>query len=93
MAKLECEGKHCKYMCMDNSGKNKKFLKQSKSADWKLTYKAEFTAINSSKQNSIVEIKFATIASRGRTMYNLEKFLSQFRSRSHEALLQQLLTI
>ena len=57
-----------KYIRMDNAGRNKKLQARSESKDWILSLEFEYTARNTTQQNSPDEVKFATIASRGRAM-------------------------
>ena len=62
--------KAVKYVRMDNSGENKKFVERAESADWKLKCNWEFTSRSTPQQNGLVEVQIATIAGRARAMCN-----------------------
>eukprot|EP00957_Ditylum_brightwellii_P189608 14432751-Ditylum_brightwellii.AAC.1 len=52
----------------DNTGENTLLEKRSDSANWKLNFKFKYTVCEMPQQNSLVEVSFATIGNRGRTM-------------------------
>lgn len=52
----------------DNAGENKLWEQRCKSADWKLPVDFEYTAARTPQQNSKVEVGFAVIANRGRSL-------------------------
>ena len=51
---------------MDNAGENKKLEETCKAKQWQLPLKFEYTARATPQQNSVVEKKFNTLASRAR---------------------------
>ena len=53
---------------MDNTGENKLLQQNIEGKDWKLPITTEYTARDTPQKNSIAEVGFATIASRGRSM-------------------------
>ncbi len=55
---------------MDNAGENQALERRMKSSDWKLDVEIEYTARATPQQNSLVELKFATIARRSRAVMN-----------------------
>ena len=63
-------GKPAKYIRMDNSGENRKFVERAESADWQLKCSYEYTSRNTPQQNGRVEVQFATIAGTARAMCN-----------------------
>jgi hypothetical protein len=52
----------------NNAGENKLWEARCKSADWKLPIDFEYTAARTPQQNSKVEVGFAVIANRGRSL-------------------------
>jgi hypothetical protein len=67
---LQQQNKGAKYIQIDYSGENKKFVERAASSDWKRTHKNKFTSRSTQQQNSMVEVQFATIAGRGQAMCN-----------------------
>ena len=61
-------GKPVKVVRCDNAGENTKLSKRCNSHEWKLNIQFEFTGRDTPQQNSLVEVGFATLASRGRAM-------------------------
>jgi hypothetical protein len=55
---------------MDGAGENKMLQARSDSSDWKLNIKFEITARDTPQHNHLVELGFATLATRGRAMMN-----------------------
>jgi hypothetical protein len=56
---LKEQGLTVQRLRMDNSGENKDFAAQLKSKEWQHPVKIEFTARDTSQQNSLVETTFA----------------------------------
>ena len=69
--KLIDQEKVVKFIWMDNSGENKKFVEYAENSDWKLNLVWEFTARDTPQQNGLVEVEFAIIIGRTRAMYNV----------------------
>lgn len=63
-------GKPVKILRMDNAGENKALKEWIKSSDWKLDVQIEYTARSTPQQNSLAEMKFASIARRSRAVMN-----------------------
>lgn len=63
-------GHNLKTIHCDNAGKSKKLESTSKEKEWQLPVNFEYTARATPQQNSIVEKKFDTIASRARSTMN-----------------------
>ena len=61
-------GKVINTVRLDNAGENKLLKKRCESKDWKLDIHFEFTARDTPQQNSLAEVSFATVASRGRAL-------------------------
>ena len=77
--KLKEQGLKVKYVRMDNSGENKKFV-----VTW------EFTARNTPQENGIIEVALATIAGRARAMCNAAHMPNNVRVKiAHEVLKHQ----
>ena len=57
----------------DNAGENQKLESSCTGKDWKLPIKFEYTARATPEQNSLVEKKFDTLASRARSVMNASK--------------------
>ena len=57
-----------KHLRMDNAGENKLLAQRADSDAWKLHLNIEWTARATPQQNSLAEVGFATIASRGRAL-------------------------
>ena len=57
-----------KFIRVDNAGENKLWEARCQSAAWKFPFKFEYTAARTPQQNSKVEVGFAVIANRGRTL-------------------------
>ena len=55
---------------MDNSGENVKSVKHARGKDWKLTFKAEFTARKMPQRNSVMETGFTVLVAQARSMIN-----------------------
>ena len=67
---LKTKKKPVKFVRMDNSGENKKFVEKAESAEWKHVCTWEFTARSTPQENGIIEVGLATIAGRARAMCN-----------------------
>ena len=52
----------------DNAGENVKLQQRANSADWQLGINFEFTPRNTPQQNHLVEVGFAVIANKGRSL-------------------------
>jgi len=52
----------------NNAGENKKLQERAGSKDWKLNIEFEYTARDTPQQNHLVELGFAVITNRGRTL-------------------------
>ena len=63
-------GRVVKTLRCDNAGENKKLEKESKEKEWQLPISFEYTARATPQQNSVVEKKFDTLASRARSTMN-----------------------
>jgi hypothetical protein len=63
-------GRPLKRLRMDNAGENQALERRMKSSDWKLDVEIEYTARATPQQNSLAELKFATIARRSRAVLN-----------------------
>jgi hypothetical protein len=61
-------GLDIKFIRVDNAGENKKWEARCQSAAWKFPFKFEYTAARTPQQNSKVEVGFAVVANRGRTL-------------------------
>ena len=63
-------GNELHFMRQDNAGENKLLQMRMRGADWQFKTEFEYTARDTPQQNSLVEVGFSTIASRGRAMMN-----------------------
>ena len=63
-------GKHVSTIRCDNAGENKKLEEVSTGSKWQLPLTFEYTARATPQQNSLVEVKFHTLASRARSVLN-----------------------
>ena len=87
---LKETGKPVKYVRMDNSGENKKFVEVAQSAQWKHVCIWEFSARNTPQENGIIEVGLATIAGRARAMCNAANMPENIRVKlAHEVLSHQ----
>ena len=66
--KLKNQGTPVQAIRMDNAGENKSLVKALNGKNWQLYPKIEFTAKNTPQQNHLVEVGFATLYGRGRSM-------------------------
>ena len=57
----------------DNAGENRKLESACKAKEWQIPVKFEYTERATPQQNSIVEKKFDTLASRTRSVLNAAK--------------------
>jgi hypothetical protein len=88
--KLKERGMKVKYVRMDNSGENKKFVEMAEGPQWKIVCKWEFTARNTPQMNGIIEVALATIAGRSRAMCNAAHMPNNVRVKiAHEVLKHQ----
>ena len=63
----------------DNAGENKNLEKACKAKEWQIPVKFEYTARSTPQQNSIVEKKFDTLASRTRSVLNAANIPDEMR--------------
>ena len=59
-----------KILRQDNAKENVAAVKHARGKDWKLDFKAEFTARQTPQQNAIVETGFTVLAAQARSMMN-----------------------
>ncbi len=87
---LKVKKKPVKFVRMDNSGENKKFVEKAESAEWKHVCTWEFTARSTPQENGMIEVGLATIAGRGRAMCNAANMPENIRVKlAHEVLSHQ----
>jgi hypothetical protein len=75
MVELSCElfskwkNEHpVKYIRCDNAGENKTLQKRANGVDWKLNIEFEFTPRDTPQHNHLAELRFASIANKGRAL-------------------------
>lgn len=78
LVQLINNGKHVKYICCDNAGKN--FALKEELVKHNLNVNFEFTAPHTTQQNGIVERAFATLYGRVRAMLLSSRLSQELRS-------------
>lgn len=68
LANWKANGMEVKVLRMDNGGENKSLVKRLNSKEWKLYPAIEYTARDTPQHNHLVEVGFATLYGRGRSM-------------------------
>ena len=63
-------GKSIKVIRCDNAGENRALEKRLKSSDWRTNIAFEYTGRDTPQRNSLAEVSFHTLASRGRAIMN-----------------------
>jgi hypothetical protein len=64
------EGRNVKVIRCDNAGENIALERRLKSLDWKSDIVFEYTGRDTPQRNSLTELSFHTLASRGRSVMN-----------------------
>jgi Reverse transcriptase (RNA-dependent DNA polymerase)/Zinc knuckle len=67
---LKEAGKNINIIRCDDGGENKALEQRINSSDWKLNVKFEYTGRDTPQRNSLAEVAFHTLASRGRAIMN-----------------------
>jgi hypothetical protein len=72
-------GRNIKIIRCDNAGENIALEKRLKSSDWKSDIVFEYTGRDTPQRNSLAEVSFHTLASRGRAVMNDAQVPNEFR--------------